>query len=802
MRMRMNLAVVGSLAAVISFFMITSAAAQSFSFAPNGFSTTNVCPNSTTPPNGCSVLVDGSPSNPQVTPSGNLRLTTANQNQHGSAWYYVQQPLASGFTTSFQFQITSTGACNGCSFPADGIALVIQNDPAGSGALGYTGNGQNISYGDADNSGGSGPGEAIQNSLAIELDTYYNPDYGDPDGNHIAVQSCGTAGNSSDHTYICPSGNGAKLALQSLPAGLSLSDGNIHTITVNYVAPGSCLSNCNNLAVFFDSTSILQTTVNLPQLLNLVSNSNAYIGFTAGTGGSVENSDIVSWSFSQWPLQPITINQPVQPTVTNFNYTSSLTANVDYTNSGLSGNAFNGVVMEGTVSTISDMDYANLVANTPFQGSTCQHQDTGNGSYACVVTTDLCTTSTSSQAAGANCPASMSNGYISVTNTYNLDPTQKPLIGQNDPPGYFMGKDDALSCGQSANNTCKGLVSIFNSISGDSLSSTGHTNNFNSIFIPIFGGVQPHTTVTTTPPLNNGWANSAVSVSFSSAENIGVNQNPPSPLPTIASISYAGSGANPPSPASGTINGATGSITIPDANQGPTTISYSAIDSAAVIEDVITNNGGTISSSTPSFTVSIDTIPPTITGPTLSPVSPTKGETVTATYSCSDGGSGVVSCGSSQFGSGTANTGTLTSTFVASKDGSGTFTVNAKDLAGNLNQSSVTYTVVSPSVKFTPSSVSFGNVKVGNQVSKTITVKYSGSATFDVTNVAVVPISSDLAEFTAVNSCLSPLTKGESCSIFVYYYADQANSPTANLVITDSAPGSPQTIPLSGTGIN
>jgi len=802
MRSRLDVALIGALFFVLSHLSSPFASAQSFSFPPNGFTTTNVCPNSATPPNGCTVFANGSPSNPQVTASGNLRLTTANQNQHGAAWYSVQQPLASGFTTSFQFQITNTGACAGCSFPADGIALVIQDDPAGTGALGYTGNGQNISYGNADNSGGSGPGEAIQNALAIELDTYHNPDYGDPDGNHIAVQSCGVGANSSDHTYTCPSGSPAKIALQSLPTGLSLSDGNIHTITVNYVAPGSCTSNCNNLSVYFDSTLILQTTVNLPQLLNLVNSSSAYIGFTAATGGSVENSDIVSWSFSQWPLQPITINQPVQNTVTNFSYTSSLSANVDYTKSGLSGGAFNGVVMQGTVSSILDSDFANLVMNTPFQGSTCQHQDTGNGTYACVVTTDLCTTPTNSVPAGLNCPASTNGGFIGVSNTYNLDPSQKPLIGPNAAPGYFMGKDDALGCGQSADNTCKGLVSVFTSISGDIITNNGHTNNFNSIFIPIFGGVQPHTTVTTTPPLIGGWANSAVNVAFNSAENIGSNQNPPSPLPTITSISYASSGANPPAPSSGTINGATGSITIPATNQGSTTITYSALDSASVIETLTMNNGSMISSSTPGLTVNIDTIPPAIVGPTLSPSSPTKGEHVTATFSCSDSGSGVVSCGSAQFAGGTGNTGTLTSTFLASKVGSGTFTVNAKDLAGNASQSSINYSVVAPTVTFTPTSINFGSVNIGRQVSKTVKVKYSGAGTMDVTNVAISPITSDLAEFTAVNSCLSPLTKGQTCSIFVYYYADQTNSPTADLVITDDAPGSPQVIPLSGTGVN
>src|SRR5262249_48960031 len=153
-------------------------------------------------------------------------LTSANTNQHGSAWFKLQQPISTGFTSAFQFKISSTNSCFRCGFPADGLAIVIQNDPAGTGALGYTGNGQNISYGNNDSATASGPGQAIKNSLAIELDAHQNSDYGDPNGNHIAVQSCGPNNastltpNSADHNYSCPDGHLAKLALQSLPAGM------------------------------------------------------------------------------------------------------------------------------------------------------------------------------------------------------------------------------------------------------------------------------------------------------------------------------------------------------------------------------------------------------------------------------------------------------------------------------------------------------------------------------------------------------------------------------------------------------
>ncbi len=788
--------------------------AQSFNIPAGGFTSSNVCANSSAPAAACQVLTDGSPRQPQVANGGVLRLTTANLNQHGSAWFKIQQPLSTGFTTAFQFQISKTNLCFFCSFPADGLAFVIQNDPAGTGAIGYTGNGENMAYGNNDVSTARSRGEAILNSLAIELDTHQNSNYSDPDGNHIAVQSCGpnNAGtltpNSADHNYACPDGNLAKLALQSLPAGMSLTDGLVHTITVNYLPPGSCTSACNNLSVYFDSTLVLQATLDITKQLNLTGGSTAFVGFTAATGSLVENNDIVSWSFSQWPLAPITITQPVQPTVTNFNYTTNLSAITDYSQSGLPASSFQGLFMQGTATAITDQQFSDLVANTPFQGSTCQHQDTGNGTYACVTTTDLCTTPTNQVPAGANCLTTGTTPLIVVSNTYNLDPTQKPVIA----PGYIMGKDTALSCGAGADNTCKGLVSIFKAISGDKMTSSGGTNNFNSVLIPILGGVQPSTSITTTPPLNAGWTNGNVSVNFNGAEIVPSNNTgAPSPLPTVTSINHAVTGANLPSPPSGTITGATGSIHVPVTTEGTTTITYAATDSSNVVETVVTNSGPNVSSSEPSFTFKVDLTPPTLTctppavawqatdvivpctasdsgsgvagptsfslqtnvpagtetnsatippvtvkdvagntsapqpaqgsfgpfkvdkaapvinTPTISPASPIFGQSVTATYSCADGGSGVVLCGPA--GSAripaTTNTGPIV-TPVNSIVGTHTFTVTAQDAVGNVSPaSSVTYTVskATPVITWgTPTPITYGTALSATQLNATANI--------------------------------------------------------------------------------
>jgi len=852
-----------------------------FNFSPAGFTSTNVCANSVTPASGCQVLTNGSAA---AIAGGILRLNSANPDQHASAWYHSAQPLNTGFTTAFQFTISNTGLCTGCGFPGDGIALVIQGDPAGTGALGYNANGQNMSYGNNDVSAASGAGNAILNSLAVELDTYQNTDYQDPDGNHVAVQSCASppsapapSPNSADHGYICANSKPALLALQSLPAGVSLSDGQTHTITVNYLPPGNCTTACNNFSVYLDSVLVLQTTLDITQQLTLDPNGGAYIGFTSATGAAVENSDIVSWSYSQLPLAPITITQPIQTSTTTFNYTPTLSAIVDYSQSGLPAGTFSGVFMQGTVQSITDQQFSNLVNNTPFQGSTCLHQDLGQGTYACVTTTDLCTTSTNSTPAGSNCPGTLS-ALIGTSNIFNADPTQKPIVA----PGYIMGKDTATSCGASGDNTCKGLINIFTGITGDP-TVTGKTKNFNSVLIPVQGVVQPSTLVTPAPMLNNLWVNQPVVLTLAGTEVVPVtNLHPPVPLPAVTSINYSVTGANVPSPESGVITGPTGALTIPAISEGTTVVTFFATDTSGTSEAVVTNSAGQVSTALPTFTIKTDktapilncvapaavwrpvdvsvpcsasdagsglanpaqasfsvatavpagtetngaAIPtvtvfdvagnsasqgpfgpflvdkkaPAISGLTISPAAPVFGQAVTAAYSCADGGSGVVLCGSSSFLA-IANTGTLTSA-VDGSVGTHTFTVNATDLVGNTTASSVTYTVsAAPQLSISPTNIAFGNVKKFSVNVKVITVKNTSALPVTFSSIKLTQTESDGGpgrEFVMLNGCGSKLAAQKSCAILIGFLADEIVSAAGTVTFVDNASGSPQQVQISG----
>jgi len=134
---------------------------------------------------------------------------------------------------------------------------------------------------------------------------------------------------------------------------MSLSDGKTHTITVNYLPPGTCTSGCKQCLRLHRQHAdpagdgrhceAAEPGEQWERLRRLYSRDRS----------QVQNNDIVSWSFSSLPLAPITINQPLQSTQTQFNYTPTLTAVCDYSQSGWAA-THSRVCSAGHVQTITD----------------------------------------------------------------------------------------------------------------------------------------------------------------------------------------------------------------------------------------------------------------------------------------------------------------------------------------------------------------------------------------------------------------------------------------------------------------
>ncbi|MDP6537962.1 MAG: L-type lectin-domain containing protein [Planctomycetota bacterium] len=213
---------------------------------------------------------------------GVLRLTPSLNSNVGGAWYDTPVTVRGGFETTFEFQITSTAGGG-----ADGMALVIHNDPRGTAALGSPGG--SLAYGSD-----PAPGPGLVNSVAFEIDTWpngFNVDP-DPDDNHCSVHTNGQAENQPDETF--------SIGRSTFP--FDASDGAVHSMRVVYL-PGT-------LEVFVDgsTTALLSIAYDLELGgtwlngnpvggIDLMSGGMAYVGFTAATGGVAENHDVVSWEW-------------------------------------------------------------------------------------------------------------------------------------------------------------------------------------------------------------------------------------------------------------------------------------------------------------------------------------------------------------------------------------------------------------------------------------------------------------------------------------------------------------------------
>ncbi len=128
--------------------------------------------------------------------------------------------------------------------------------------------------------------------------------------------------------------------------------------------------------------------------------------------------------------------------------------------------------------------------------------------------------------------------------------------------------------------------------------------------------------------------------------------------------------------------------------------------------------------------------------------------------------------------------------------GTGTCSVTmsaAKSVTATFNSSS------SPAVTLTPTSLNFGTVATGvTSPVKTVTLKNSGKAALTITSIAIT--GTDVGDFPETTTCTGSLAANATCLIKVQFKPAAVGARSAAVSITDNAVGSPQQVPLSGTG--
>jgi hypothetical protein len=113
--------------------------------------------------------------------------------------------------------------------------------------------------------------------------------------------------------------------------------------------------------------------------------------------------------------------------------------------------------------------------------------------------------------------------------------------------------------------------------------------------------------------------------------------------------------------------------------------------------------------------------------------------------------------------------------------------------------SPLNFTVASPIVSLSPTSLAFGNQAVDmTSATQTVTLSNTGNASLSISSLAVT--GTNASDFDQSNTCGSSLAAGAKCTIVVMFTPSVAGTEAASLSIADNSSSSPQTVPLSGAG--
>jgi hypothetical protein len=135
-------------------------------------------------------------------------------------------------------------------------------------------------------------------------------------------------------------------------------------------------------------------------------------------------------------------------------------------------------------------------------------------------------------------------------------------------------------------------------------------------------------------------------------------------------------------------------------------------------------------------------------------------------------------------------------TFTPTASGTRTATVLVTDSAvGSPHQIMVTGTGAAPAASLSATALAFGT-QVVNTASPIhfVTLSNTGNGALDISGMAVT------GDFTQTSNCSQKLNPGASCKISIAFRPGAAGSRGGTLTITDNAPGSSQTVSLSGYG--
>ncbi|KAJ8604455.1 hypothetical protein CTAYLR_000923 [Chrysophaeum taylorii] len=267
-----------------------------------------------------------------------IRLTGSTARQAGAAWYSRRVNVREGFDTSFVLRAANPSVrCDRMdetytrcvSRGGDGFAFVVQENRYD--ALGAEGAG--LGY------------DGLNNSLAVEFDTFYNYELGEPYHNHVSVQSRGWRYPNTAH-HDASFAATARIPDIATRAGRDRELFTARVVYTPYFEPSLLQTDAfvssphaarfftnadfpnggmadfgiglGTLSVYVDDLPVIITPLNLDALLAL-HHGRAYVGLTAATGLETwQAHDVLQWNFTSLRRDPRHVMPPVVSAATAF----------------------------------------------------------------------------------------------------------------------------------------------------------------------------------------------------------------------------------------------------------------------------------------------------------------------------------------------------------------------------------------------------------------------------------------------------------------------------------------------------
>jgi hypothetical protein len=139
--------------------------------------------------------------------------------------------------------------------------------------------------------------------------------------------------------------------------------------------------------------------------------------------------------------------------------------------------------------------------------------------------------------------------------------------------------------------------------------------------------------------------------------------------------------------------------------------------------------------------------------------------------------------------------------FVPTAPGTASGQVSIADnAAGSPQVVALSGNAVVPVASLSATSLTFGEQPVNStSQEETLILTNTGSTTLNIASAAVSGVNS--GDFALTNNCPAAVLAGGNCTMTVTFSPTAAGTRLAGVTITDDAPGSPQTIGLSGAGV-